>query len=144
VCFAVAFATLPVYAWYGAARELPPLSQFVVPLAALAGPALHLSNSLVDLERDRSTGVATLATRLGRRATLVSIASLLVIIYGLAWTTLSLTRSETNLAVSAASACAVAGLLFQTRASARSREVGWSLEATGIALLAVGWLYAVS
>jgi 4-hydroxybenzoate polyprenyltransferase len=143
-CYAVAFATLPVYAWFGATGQMPPLWQFVVPLAALAGPALQLSNSLVDLERDRSTNVPTLATRLGRRATLATICALLVVIYALAWATLSLTRAETNVAVAAATACAAGGLLLQARASVRSRELGWSLQAIGIALLALGWLFAVS
>ena len=89
-CFSVAFALLPVYAWYGSTGQLPPLAQFLLPLAALAGPALQLSNGLVDLERDSAGGLATLATRLGRGRTLAIIAALLIVIYGLAWLTLSL------------------------------------------------------
>src|SRR5262249_53588147 len=65
-CFSVGFAILPVYAWYGASGTLPPLAEFLIPLAALAGPALQLSNGLIDLERDEQGGISTLATRLGR------------------------------------------------------------------------------
>src|SRR4051794_2853509 len=70
-CFSVAFAILPVYAWYGAVGEGPPLAEFLLPLALLAGPALQLSNGLVDIERDESGGMRTLATRLGRRRSLI-------------------------------------------------------------------------
>jgi len=47
-CFSVAFALLPVYAWLGASGSMPPLPGLLIPLAALAGPALQLSNGLVD------------------------------------------------------------------------------------------------
>jgi hypothetical protein len=46
--------------------------------------------------------------------------------------------------VLAASAVAIAGLLFQFRRDGRSRAIGWSLQATGIALLGLGWLAAVA
>lgn len=143
-CFSVAFAILPVYAWYGAVAQLPPLPQLLIPLAAVAGPALQLSNGLVDLEGDWAGGVPTLATRLGRRGTLLAIASLLIVIHGLAWVTLTISVSHINLAVAGASVLAVAGFVFQTRASTRSREVGWSMQAAGIALLGLGWLSAVA
>jgi 4-hydroxybenzoate polyprenyltransferase len=144
VCFAVAFAILPVYAWYGAAGSLPPLAHFLIPLAALAGPALHLSNGLVDLERDRAAGLTTLASRLGRTRTLVAIAVLLVVVHVLAWATLSVGASQLNLAVVGASALAIVGLAFQSRLSVRQREIGWSLQAAAIALLGVGWVSAVA
>ena len=46
-------------------RQLPPRLELLLPIAAVAGPALQLSNGLVDIERDRAGGIATLATRLG-------------------------------------------------------------------------------
>lgn len=144
VCFAVAFAILPVYAWYGAAGTLPPLAQFLIPLAALAGPALQLSNALVDLERDQAAGLTTLAPRLGRTRTLVVIAALLLVVHGLAWATLSVGAVELNLAVVGASVLAIAGLAFQARRSVREREIGWSLQAAAIVLLGVGWVAAVA
>ncbi len=143
-CFSVAFALLPVYAWYGSTGQLPPLAQFLIPLAALAGPALQLSNGLVDLERDAAGGLSTLATRLGRRRALAVIGVLLIVIYGLAWLTLSLTTGNLNLAVAGATIVALAGYGLQTRAAPNQREIGWSLQAIGIALLGVGWLSAVA
>lgn len=144
VCFSVAFAILPVYAWYGSTGDLPPLAQFLIPLAALAGPALQLSNGLVDLEGDAAGGLTTLATRLGRRRALTVIGTLLLVIYGLAWATLSMGTGMLNLAVVGATFLAAAGLVFQARSEVRAREIGWSLQATGIALLGVGWLSAVA
>jgi 4-hydroxybenzoate polyprenyltransferase len=143
-CFSVAFAILPVYAWYGSTGQLPPLAQFLIPLAALAGPALQLSNGLVDIERDRAGGLNTLAARLGRRRALSVIGALLVVIYGLAWLTLSLTTGTLNLAVAGATVVAIAGFVLQTRAGVTARETGWSLQAVGIALLGLGWLSAVA
>ena len=143
-CFSVAFALLPVYAWYGATGQLPPLAQFLLPLAALAGPALQLSNGLVDLERDRAGGLATLAMRLGRGRTLAVIAALLVVIYGLAWLTLSLQTGAVNPAVALATVIAVGGFALQSRANVSAREIGWTLQAGGIALLGLGWLSAVA
>ncbi len=77
LCFAVAFPLLPIYAWYGAVGMLPPRAELLLPLAALAAPALQLSNGLADLEADRLGGIATLATRLGRRRTLAVMAVVL-------------------------------------------------------------------
>ncbi len=143
-CFSVAFAILPVYAWYGSIGTLPPLSELLLPLAILAGPALQLSNGLVDLEGDEASGIATLATRLGRRRTMAAIGLLLAVIYGLAWLTLSISSGRFSPAVATASAAALIGLFLLARQSARTRELGWSLEAGGIALLGLGWLSAVA
>jgi 4-hydroxybenzoate polyprenyltransferase len=144
LCFAVAFAILPVYAWFGASGVLPPRAEFLIPLAAMAGPALQLSNSLVDLERDSASGLPTLATRLGPRATLMLIAALLVVIYGIAWLTLTIGQGSENFVTGTATVCALAGFALQTRGAVAARQVGWTLEAMGIALLGVGWLWAVA
>jgi len=143
-CFSVAFAILPVYAWFGATGTLPPLPQLLIPLGALAGPALQLSNGLVDLEADRDSGVRTLATRLGRNTTLRAIAVLLAVIHVLAWTTLSASTGRLDPLVVAATGIALVGFALQLRSATRSRELGWSCQAVAIALLAFGWLAAVA
>jgi len=135
---------LPVYAWYGSAGTLPPLSQFLLPLAAVAGPALQLSNVLVDLERDREGGIATLATRLGRRRSLISVAVLLIVIYAVAWWTLIGSGSQlSQLAVAGATALAILGLALSASERVSWRAAGWTAQAAAIALLAFGWLGAV-
>ncbi len=105
-CFSVAFALLPLYAWYGASGELPPRIELLLPLAALAGPLIQLSNGLSDLESDRAAGLSTLASRMGRRLTLQVIVLMLVVIHGIAWLTLTPTGS-----IAVVAACAAATTL---------------------------------
>ena len=56
LCFAAALPLLLAWTWLAAAGSLPPGWPFLLPLAALAGPALHLANSLVDVDSDAQTG----------------------------------------------------------------------------------------
>jgi 4-hydroxybenzoate polyprenyltransferase len=142
LCFSVAFAILPIYAWYGAAGQLPPRPEFLLPLAALAGPVIQLSNGLADLERDAAAGIHTLATRLGRRGSLLVMSALLLTIYGLAW--LTLTEATALLPVAVASTLALVGLGLSSTERPAWREVGWMVQACAIALLGVAWLSAVS
>lgn len=141
LCFSVAFAILPVYAWHGASGELPPRPDFLLPLAALAGPLIGLSNSLADMERDAAAGIHTLATRLGRRRALLVMAALAVVIHGLAWATL--TDIFTILPVSAASAIAAVGLALSAAPRPDRRELGWMVQAIALALLGFVWLSVV-
>lgn len=145
--FAVAFPILPVYAWYGAAMELPPRWEALVVVAALCGPALQLSNGLVDLERDMSAGLTGLPGRLGRRRSVLLMAALVASIHGVAWLTLladDRLAPETVVLLAAASTLAAAGLMLSAAARLDLREWGWRAQAAGIALLGLGWLAAVS
>jgi 4-hydroxybenzoate polyprenyltransferase len=143
-CFSVAFAILPIYAWYGAAGQLPPRPEFLLPLAALAGPVIQLSNGLADLERDAAAGLRTLAARLGRRSTLLLIGLLLVVIHGLAWLTLTRATAAALTPVAAASALAMLGLGLSAAPRPAWREIGWMVQACAVALLGLAWLSAVS
>ena len=143
-CYSVAFAALPVYAWFGAAGTLPPQLQLVVPLAVLAGPALQLSNGLIDLESDKGAGTSSLAIRLGRRRALAIMAILLLVIHGLAWLTLAALSAQVNLILGAGSLAALAGFILSARAPERDRQAGWSLQAVSICLVALGWLSSVT
>lgn len=142
-CFAVAFAILPVYAWHGATGELPPRWDFLVPLAALAGPMIQLSNALADLERDRRSGLTTLATRLERRSALVLVALLVAIIYVLAWLTLAPMTAAPVAPIALATVIALAGLALSAAKKPNLRELGWMVQATSVALLGYAWLSAV-
>lgn len=145
--FAVAFPILPVYAWYGAAMELPPRWEALLAVAALCGPALQLSNGLVDLERDRLAGVIGLPGRLGRRRSLLLMALLVTTIHGVAWLTLvadDRLDTATVALLAAASTLATIGLILSVAVRYEWREWGWRAQAAGIALLALGWLAAVS
>ncbi|MEO8625658.1 MAG: UbiA family prenyltransferase [Candidatus Limnocylindrales bacterium] len=140
LCFSVAFSILPVYAWFGAAGQLPPRLEMLLPLAALAGPMIQLSNGLADLERDAAAGLTTLATRLGRRGSLAVVLGLLGLIHGIAW--LTITNLWTLFPDAAASGLALAGFSLSAARRPNRRELGWMVQASAIALLAFAWLLA--
>ena len=140
LCFSVAFAILPVYAWFGAASQLPPRPEFLLPLAALAGPLIQISNGLSDLERDAAAGLPTLATRLGRRASLILIGVLLGAVHGLAWLTLPHASPISLLQLAAASTIGLLGLGLSASRRPAWREIGWMVQAVAIALLGLAWL----
>lgn len=144
LCFSVAFAILPVYAWHGSSGQLPPRPEFLLPLAALAGPLIQLSNGLADLERDAAIGMRTLATRLGRLGSLTAICALLLVIHGLAWLTLTEASAATLLPVAVALLVALVGLLLSAAPRPSWRELGWMVQACAIALLGLAWVAAVS
>ena len=144
--FALAIPLFPTYGWLGAAGSLPPIWAVLLPTAMLAGAALAVSNAMVDVERDRAAGLASVAIRLGRdRAARVNIV-LLGIVWVLAAVTLGLAGQLVpwGLAAVGGGAVAVAGwrLLLQDEPSTRER--GWEAEAVGVAVLAAGWLAAMA
>jgi 4-hydroxybenzoate polyprenyltransferase len=142
LCFSVAFAILPVYAWVGAAGQWPPRPEFLLPLAALAGPMIQISNGLADLERDAAAKLPTLATRLGRRGSLIVIGGLLSAIHGLAWATIA--GAGTLIPLATASALALVGFSLSAARRPGWREAGWMVQACAIALLAIAWVLSAS
>ncbi len=146
LCYAVAFPLLPLSTWLAATGTLPPRSELLLPVAALAGPTLQLANGLVDLERDRIAGVRSLSLWLGRRDSIIALALLSAAVYGIAW--VSLLGSEPPIdalgAVALATVCAGGGIALSTAQRPDIRERGWQLQVVGIALLGGGWLLAVA
>jgi 4-hydroxybenzoate polyprenyltransferase len=146
-CFAIAFPLLPVFAWYGATGEMPPRPELLLPLAALAGPALQLANGLVDLEGDRRLGVRGLPEVLGRVGSLAVLAALQSTIHAAAWLTLLSGPSAGNLslfAVAVSGAVTLSGVVLSAGPDPAWREWGWRGQAVGLALLAMGWLAAIT
>jgi 4-hydroxybenzoate polyprenyltransferase len=143
LCFAAAFPLLLVWTWLAAAGTLPPGWPLLLPLAALAGPALHLANSLVDVDSDARVGRPSLAAQLGPRSARVALAILMAIILVLAWATLAWVGSPSSLALAAAlggTSTTALGVALSWQESPRSREVGWLLQAVGLATMAATWL----
>lgn len=142
LCFSAAFPLLLAWTWLAAAGSLPPGWPALLPLAALAGPALHLANSLVDLEDDLATGRQSLAASLGRERARIILALLVAAICSLGWAALLALASPSRVATLAA-ACATmlagGGVALSWRASTRDREMGWLIQAVGLALLVVAW-----
>ena len=68
--YMVAIPVLPLWVWV-TLGEWQSVLWWLVPLGALLGLALHLANTLPDLDDDRAHGVAGLAHRLGAARSLV-------------------------------------------------------------------------
>ena len=144
--FALAIPLFPTYGWLGAAGSLPPIWAVLLPTAMLAGASLAVANAMVDVERDRAAGLASVAIRLGRdRAALVNIV-LLGIVWVLAAVTLGLAGQLVpwGLAAVGGGAVALAGWRLLRRDEPATRERGWEAEAVGVAVLAAGWLGAMA
>lgn len=143
LCFAAAIPLMLAWTWLAAAGTLPPGWPFLLPLAALAGPALHLANSLVDVDADAQTQRLSLATQLGPRRARVALALLMASILVLAWATLASAGTASSLALGAAivaTAMTTLGVALSWQDSHRSREAGWLLQAAGLATIAAAWL----
>ena len=147
LCFAAAFPLLIAWTWVAVTDDLPPGWPFLLPMAALAGPTVHLANSLVDVDLDDMTGGASLATQLGLRRARPVLAGLVMLIYLLAWATLAtaatLSGGVLGMALVATLAASL-GVVLSWQEAPRAREAGWLLQAVGLASMAVAWLASMT
>jgi 4-hydroxybenzoate polyprenyltransferase len=158
IAYVAACPLVLVYAWLGAVGTMPPAWPLLLPLAAAVGPALHLSNSLIDVDTDATDPAGGLAARLGRRGSLLVLALLLAIVHGLAWLIVvspTMRRSAgldaspgegTSLAAMGmllAGVLAVLGVGLSASRVRRRRVAGWVAQALATALLAVAWVASV-
>lgn len=147
LAYAAAFPLLLAWTWEAAASTLPPGWPSLLPVAALAGPALHLANSLVDADVDERAERPSLATRSGPRRAGWLLALLQAAILLLAWVTLLAMTAVPPIATTAAllaTAAVAVGVLLSGRERPRAREAGWLLQAGGLALLAAAWLASMA
>ena len=146
--FAVAFPTLPLWAWAGASPggAIPPQLWWSVPVVAVMVVGIHLADTIPDLQTDAEAGVRGLAHRLGLRRSLA-------LCWGAFIATLSLTlllwavlpyRAEWYLPGLAAGALLlVAGISVYMKDPARVRTMSLLLE-LGAMAAAVGWFAAIT
>lgn len=147
--FAVFFPVLPLLAWtvFGAQQTY---LFWLVPVLALLGVTMNVSNSLPDLEDDVKYGIGGFPHLLGVRGGLVAVASLPLVSLAMMWA-LSLldvvpARLPTLLIAS------VAGLVAATTAAAlvfwtpepRALRTTFMIQSFGVFGLGVGWLAAIS
>lgn len=146
ICFAAAMPLLLSWTWVAVTGGLPPGWQVLLPMAALAGPALHLANGLVDRPADATAGSRGLAVRLGPRLGPFVLAALMVLIQVMAWPILlePPLRPLPLMVGLGSAALALAGISLLAHASERIRESGWRAVALAVALLAVSWLGVIS
>src|SRR5262249_37076995 len=143
--FAAGIPLLPVFGWYGAAGSLPGVFLVLIPAAANAGTALAISNSVVDMERDRAagTGSIALAPRPGRAAGRAFALLAVVALVALATAVVLGAATGWVVAVGAASLLPLVGAALGVAAARRPagwRELAWEIQAVGTGLLAVAWL----
>jgi 4-hydroxybenzoate polyprenyltransferase len=69
--FMIAIPVLPLWVW-ATLGEWQAVLWWLLPLGALIGLALHLANTLPDIDSDAAHGVAGLAHRLGARGSMVA------------------------------------------------------------------------
>jgi 4-hydroxybenzoate polyprenyltransferase len=142
--FSVAFPTLPLWAWAGAAPggELPARLFWILPVGGVLVVGIHLADTIPDLATDSGAGVEGLAHRLGPgRALAVCWVSFAV---GVALTVALWAfvpyRAEWYLpGLLAAVGLMSAGVASYFVSGARLRQMALLLE-MGAMALAVGWL----
>jgi 4-hydroxybenzoate polyprenyltransferase len=141
--YGLAIPTVPVYAW-AALGQLSWRLLLAYPLGLLLGLALHLANTLPDLEGDQAFGVRGLAHGLGRRRSLalcwgaMGLAQALTLIlapvlgyHGIAYP-LGLALSVTLLLLSM--------LLYRLHPTSRTLQINFGILALATLALALGWL----
>ncbi|HEY6014329.1 MAG TPA: UbiA family prenyltransferase, partial [Candidatus Limnocylindrales bacterium] len=145
VPFAIGIPLLPVFGWYGAAGGLPALFALLVPLAIVAGAALAIANAIADASRDRAAGVGSVAIRLGTaRAWAIGAAmqaAVGLVALGSAW--VAGAHAPALAAIVAGLGLVVAGLRLGRSASPVILERAWEVQAIGIVVLAVSWLWGM-
>ncbi len=145
--FAVALPALVSWAWLAAASDLPPGWPVLLPLAALAGPAVHLANSMADGSTDQETGATSLAVRLGVRRSRMTLLGLDALIWTLGWLSLVALGALSMgmlLVLVAATALAAVGAILSVNTRSASSDLGWMLGSVALALLAILWVAAVT
>jgi 4-hydroxybenzoate polyprenyltransferase len=139
--FAVGIPILPVFGWLGATGGLVPAFAILVPAAVAGGAALAISNSLVDVERDRAAGVSSVAAALGagiaRTANQALVAGIAIVAAASAAVLGAGAQGTIVIGVLGAVPVVVA---LGGAGDATRRELAWRGEAIGLGLLAVAWI----
>ena len=147
VPFMVAIPTLPLWVWL-TMGVWQPVCWWLLPLGALIGFALHLANTLPDIESDSAHGVAGLAHRIGAQwsmrlawgafAAALALSGMLALFvkYDVRWYVPTIVFGVGALAVS------ITGALL--RRDEFGLQFGFGVLSLASVVLAVGWLAAVT
>ena len=147
VPYMVAIPTLPLWVW-ATLGEWRPALWWLLPVGALIGIALHLQNTLADIESDRAHGVRGLAHVLGPQRSMVVAWGAFAIALGATAVLAPFVSYEWRWYVPAAASAAVmlggSVALYALRRDELALQVGFGLLGVASTALAVGWLAAVS
>jgi 4-hydroxybenzoate polyprenyltransferase len=145
VVFALALPLIPLYAFV-AVSHFVPLVLWQIPISVLLALALHLANTLPDIEQDTANHVHNLAVILGRKKTIAAITALIllavVFIDVCAATGIIPAQRWLLLPTSVLSALSAGALfvIFRSKESHESRQTYFYLVVVTCLLLAGGWL----
>ena len=146
VPYMVAIPTLPLWVWLTMGEWRDAL-WWLLPLGALTGFALHLANTLPDIDGDRAHGVSGLAHRLGARRSMYAGWASFGAALGLSALLAPFLAYDLRVYVPAAAVgagCLAASIgLYLLRRDAAALQFGFGALGVGAAVLAAGWLGAV-
>ncbi len=147
VPYMIAIPTLPLWVWVTLGRWQDVL-WWLVPLGALIGVALHLQNTLPDIDADASRGVAGMAHRLGAARSMffawASFGTALLMTAALVpFVDYDMRAYAPSLAIGGVCFSANIGV-YALRRDGAALQFGFGLLAIGSAVIAAGWLAAVS
>jgi 4-hydroxybenzoate polyprenyltransferase len=147
VPFMVAIPTLPLWVW-ASLGEWDDVLWWLIPLGALIGLALHLANTLPDIEDDAAHGVRGMAHRLGARHSMLVAWGAVALALALSVAIAPVVEYEASVYAPAASfgvVCLVACVgLYALRRDRLALQVGFGLIGIAAVVLAVGWLAAAT
>jgi len=144
--FAIGIPLLPVFGWVGATGGLSPMFVVLIPAAVAGGAALAIANALVDVGRDRSAGMTSVAIALGEgRAQMIGIVLLAGIAVAAAGSAFVLGRGAPVVTTVGLIGCLpIAAASLARPSDPTRRENAWRAEAVGLGLLAVAWIQLVA
>jgi geranylgeranylglycerol-phosphate geranylgeranyltransferase len=141
--YGLAIPTVPVWSW----AAMDKLTSDIVPaypLGLLLGLALHLANTLPDLEDDKRFGVEGLAHGLGRRKSLAlcwgAMAAAQLLTLALAPVLHYHGRLYPVGLAASVSLTAVSGILYWRRPTVSTLQLNFGILALATVALAIGWL----
>jgi 4-hydroxybenzoate polyprenyltransferase len=145
VVFALALPLIPVYAFVAVSRFVP-LVLWQISISVLLGLALHLANTLPDIEQDTANHVHNLAVILGRQRTFAAITALILSAVGFidicAATSLIPAQRWLLLPTSVLSVLLAGALfvVFRSKESHHARQIYFYFVVVTCLVLAGGWL----
>ena len=144
--FMAAIPVLPAWVWLTLDAWQAAL-WWLLPLGALIGLALHLANTLPDIDADASYGIAGLAHRLGARRSMFAAWASFGAALALSGAIAPLVAYDVRIYAATASlgalCLAASAGAFLWRRDSFALQFGFGVLGAGSAALAVGWLAAV-
>ncbi len=147
LAYMMGFAVLPFFVW-DAVQSFSVVYLLLFPIGALLVVAVHLAQTLPDVETDRALGVFGLAASLGRERAARVMWLALIAAHALVLTTFFVLRFDLAVLLAAMLASlaliATSAMLYYARRTPASTRFVFRLIAPSALILVAGWLEAVA